>query len=213
MPNRSCRRSRGNEVFEKVDIAGPGFINFTFSKPFLIAETLRLLREQDAFLREDVGRGRRIQIEFVSANPTGPLHLGHGRGAALGAALANLLAEAGFTVEKEFYINDAGRQVKLLGLSVYARYQELLGQSMPFPEDGYRGDYITDLAEAVRVSHGDSYAGRAFDDVAEFFIDFAYLRMLDALKHDLADFGVVFDTCSPSGTSTKRTLWSRVLMT
>lgn len=185
---------RANDVFEKVDIAGPGFINFTFAKPFLVAEMLRLLREQDAFLREDVGQGRKIQIEFVSANPTGPLHLGHGRGAALGAALANLLAEAGFIVEKEFYINDAGRQVRLLGLSVYARYQDLLGRPAPFPEDGYRGDYITDLAEAVRASHGDSYAGKAFDDVAEFFIDFAYLRMLDALKQDLADFGVVFDT-------------------
>lgn len=184
----------GNAVFEKVDIAGPGFINFTFSKSFLIGETMRLLREQDTFLREDVGKGSRVQIEFVSANPTGPLHLGHGRGAALGAALANLLAEAGFAVEKEFYINDAGRQVKLLGLSVYAKYQELLGQSITFPEDGYRGDYITDIAEAVRAEKGDAFAGRTFDEVAAFFIDFAYLRMLDALKQDLADFGVHFDT-------------------
>lgn len=181
-------------VFEKVDIAGPGFINFTFAKDFLVQELIRLLTEQDAALRENVGEGRRIQIEFVSANPTGPLHLGHGRGAALGAALANLLQEAGYIVEKEFYINDAGRQVSMLGLSVFAKYQELLGRSILFPEDGYRGDYIAEIAEAFRAEHGDAFAGQEFEAVSDLFVDFAYIRMLAALRHDLADFGVVFDT-------------------
>ncbi len=183
-----------SDLFEKVDVAGPGFINFTFSKSFLVGELLRLLVEQDAVLRESVGAGKRIQIEFVSANPTGPLHLGHGRGAALGAALANLLDEAGYVVEKEFYINDAGRQVRLLGLSVHAKYQELLGQNVLFPEDGYRGDYISLLAEAFLAQHGETYAGKDFEAVADAFIDFAYLRMLDAIRKDLADFGVLFDT-------------------
>ncbi len=183
-----------SDLFEKVAVAGPGFVNFTFSKSFLVGELLSLLVEQDAVLRENIGVGKRIQIEFVSANPTGPLHLGHGRGAALGAALANLLEEAGYVVEKEFYINDAGRQVRLLGLSVYAKYQELLGQNIPFPEDGYRGDYIAGLAEAFRARHGETYAGKDFEAAANAFIDFAYLRMLDAVRRDLADFGVLFDT-------------------
>jgi len=90
--------------FEKMEIAGPGFINVTFTRRFLVAELMHLLREKEGYLRENIGQGRRVQIEFVSANPTGPLHLGHGRGAALGAALSNLLSEAGFDVEKEFYI-------------------------------------------------------------------------------------------------------------
>ncbi|HSW62862.1 MAG TPA: arginine--tRNA ligase [Dissulfurispiraceae bacterium] len=181
-------------LFERVEIAGPGFINFTFSKRFLVEELLRLIDEPDAVLREDIGGGKRIQIEFVSANPTGPLHLGHGRGAALGAALSNVLQEAGYSVEKEFYINDAGRQVRMLGFSVYAKYQELLGRPIPFPEDGYRGDYITGIAQALLAEHGDAYAGKAFDDVAGFFVEFAYLRMLDAVKQDLTDFGVLFDS-------------------
>src|SRR4030042_2537868 len=117
----------GKSTFEKIDIAGPGFINFTFSKEYLYSEIKKLIEYKSGFLREDIGKGRRVQIEFISANPTGPLHLGHGRGGATGEALSNLLKAAGYNVEREYYINDAGKQVKLLGLSVFARYQKLLG--------------------------------------------------------------------------------------
>ncbi|MEW5746669.1 MAG: arginine--tRNA ligase [Nitrospirota bacterium] len=183
-----------NDIFERIDIAGPGFVNFTFTRTFLGSEMRRLITENAAFLKEDVGKGKRIQIEFVSANPVGPMHLGHGRGAALGAALSNLLEESGFAVEKEFYINDAGRQVKLLGQSVFARYKQASGKESPLPEDGYRGEYIIDLAGELRERYGDAFAEKDFAEVSQLIIDFSYLRMLDAMKKDLEDFGVVFDT-------------------
>ncbi len=185
---------RNKDPFDKIEIAGPGFINFSFTRNFLCGEIRKLLEEGEAFLTEDVGKGRKIQMEFVSANPTGPMHLGHGRGAALGAALANLLGNAGFSVEKEFYINDAGRQVRLLGLSVFAKYRQLCGADYPFPEDGYKGDYIAELAEELKEEQGKAFEGKSFDEVSQQVIDFAYLKMLDALKKDLADFGVFFDT-------------------
>jgi arginyl-tRNA synthetase len=182
------------DIFDKIEIAGPGFINFYFSETFILNELRKVLLEKDSFFAENVGNGKRIQIEFVSANPTGPLHLGHGRGAALGAALANLLTETGFKIEKEFYINDAGRQVRMLGLSVFAKYQQLCGKDFSFPEDGYHGDYVEDLAEEFRDSAGEKYADRQFDEVSAEVIDFAYKKMLDQIKHDLSDFGVVFDS-------------------
>jgi arginyl-tRNA synthetase len=182
------------DIFEKIDIAGPGFINFTFTRPFLCNKLKQLLSEGDLFLTENVGKGRRVQIEFVSANPTGPLHLGHGRGAALGAALANLLSETGFNIEKEFYINDAGRQVRLLGTSVFAKYKILCGADYVFPDDGYRGEYVDDIAKEIRDQHGDKYVEMELDKCEDFFIDFAYEKMLSQLKKDLQDFGVFFDT-------------------
>ncbi len=180
-------------MFEKVEIAGPGFINVAFTRSFLSGELKRLLSEQDAFIFEDIGQGRKIQVEFVSANPTGPLHLGHGRGAALGSALSNLLKEAGYDVTKEFYINDAGRQVRLLGQSVFARYNELLGIEYPFPEDGYRGDYVEDLARELIQAHGNALVERGFEEISGLVIDFSYTRMLDTIRQDLDDFGVTFD--------------------
>ena len=181
-------------VFEKIEIAGPGFINFTFSRLFLYKELQALIASGEAFLTEDIGRGRKIQIEFVSSNPTGPMHLGHGRGAALGAALSNLLSEAGYAVEKEFYINDAGRQVKLLGMSVFAKYKSLCGMQYPFPEDGYRGDYVEDIAKEIKEKYGNAFDEKDFNDDAQLFIDFSYTKMLGAIKKDLEDFGVFFDT-------------------
>ncbi|HKN19624.1 MAG TPA: arginine--tRNA ligase [Dissulfurispiraceae bacterium] len=181
-------------VFEKIEIAGPGFINFTFTRSFLYKELQALLASGEAFLTEDVGRGRKIQIEFVSSNPTGPMHLGHGRGAALGAALSNLLSEAGYTVEKEFYINDAGRQVRLLGESVFAKYKNMVGTQYFFPQDGYRGDYIEDIAKEIREKHGNEFEHKDFKDVRRKFVDFSYQKMLELIKKDLEDFGVFFDT-------------------
>ncbi len=184
------------EIFEKIDIAGPGFINFTFSKRYLCDELKELIEKQDNFLIEDIGKGKRVQIEFVSANPTGPLHLGHGRGAALGAALSNLLTEAGYRVEREYYINDAGRQVRLLGMSVLAKYKQLIGIEYPFPEDCYKGEYIEDLAKEFKESQESRVKSQELKDeeLLEEITDFAYKKMLDAIKKDLADFGVFFDS-------------------
>ncbi|MCI0469987.1 MAG: arginine--tRNA ligase [Nitrospirae bacterium] len=185
----------GFEIFKKIEIAGSGFINFTFSEDFICMELKRLIEEKERFFREDIGRGRRIQIEFVSANPTGPLHLGHGRGAALGAALCNLLREAGYKVEREYYINDAGRQVKLLGLSVFARYKELRHEDYPFPEDGYKGDYIRDIAREFDAGlESEVRSQKSDEELLDEIADFAYKKMLSEIKNDLRDFGVAFDS-------------------
>jgi arginyl-tRNA synthetase len=184
---------RDKAIFEKIDIAGPGFINFTFSKEYLYSEMKKLLMHKGGFLREDIGKGKRVQIEFISANPTGPLHLGHGRGGATGEALSNLLKAAGYKVEREYYINDAGKQVKLLGLSVFARYQQLLGIEYPFPEEGYRGGYIEEIADRIIKENGDKYMKVNFDEVSDYFIDYAYRKILSGIENDLKDFGITFD--------------------
>jgi arginyl-tRNA synthetase len=181
-------------VLEKIDIAGPGFINFTFSRTYLYSEIKQLLKYASSFLRHDIGKGKKVQIEFISANPTGPLHMGHGRGGATGDALANLLSAAGFRVEREYYINDAGKQVKLLGLSVFARYQQLLGIEYPLPEDGYRGAYIEDIAKGIINDHDNRYLQTRFEDAADLFIDYSYKRILHGIKEDLRKFGITFDT-------------------
>jgi arginyl-tRNA synthetase len=184
---------RDKAIFEKIDIAGPGFINFTFSKEYLYSEMKKLLMHKGGFLREDIGKGKRVQIEFISANPTGPLHLGHGRGGATGEALSNLLKAAGYKVEREYYINDAGKQVKLLGLSVFARYQQLLGIEYPFPEEGYRGGYIEEIADRIIKEDSDKYMNANFDEVSDYFIDYAYRKILSGIENDLKDFGITFD--------------------
>lgn len=181
-------------TFETVEIAGPGFINFTFSKSYLYAEIRNLLEKGSDYLREDIGKGKKVQIEFISANPTGPLHLGHGRGAAMGAALANLLEAGGYKVEKEYYINDAGKQVELLGLSVFATYKILLGIDYPFPEEGYRGAYIKDIAQEIIKKLGNKYLNAEFEKVKDFFTDFSYKLILEEIKKDLEQFGIIFDT-------------------
>jgi len=180
-------------IFEKVDIAGAGFINLFFKKEYLFKELKSLLNAPEKYLRKNIGKGEKIQIEFVSANPTGPLHLGHGRGAAVGAALSNLLKRAGYEVEREFYINDAGRQVNLLGKSIFAKYHELFGSDYPFPEDGYRGDYIKKIAQQIKDQVKDHYLKNSFVEVADFFINFGIEKMLSWIKEDLQYFGVFFD--------------------
>ncbi|MCG6552079.1 MAG: arginine--tRNA ligase [Candidatus Magnetominusculus sp. LBB02] len=181
------------DVFDTIEKAGAGFINFRFKLSYLYGQLLKLYTEGSGYLRPNIGKGQKIQIEFVSANPTGPLHLGHGRGAALGAAVANLLSAAGYCVEREFYVNDAGRQVRLLGESVFARYKEITGTPYNFPEDGYRGDYVDELARDTHAAYGDKFSQSEFAVASEFFIAYAYKQMLEEIKNDLADFGVEFD--------------------
>ncbi len=183
-------------VFDKVEVAGPGFINFTMGRDFYYSSLKSLLKEGGRLLRRDIGGGRKVQIEYVSANPTGPLHLGHGRGAAVGGALANLLQAAGYDVTREYYVNDKGNQAYMLGLSVYERYRELLGYDTSFPEDGYQGQYIYDIARAFIREKGDIHKGKdlAFADVGAEFINFSLQMMLDAIKANLENFGIRFDT-------------------
>jgi arginyl-tRNA synthetase len=137
-------------------VAGPGFINFTLA-PQAYHEVVRSVHQQgSAFGRSTLGAGRRLQVEFVSANPTGPLHVGHGRGAAYGASLASLMEAAGYSVHREYYVNDAGRQMDILAVSVWLRYLDLCGEPIVFPSNGYQGDYVWDIAAAVHRERGDA---------------------------------------------------------
>jgi arginyl-tRNA synthetase len=181
---------RQKEVFTKIEIAGPGFINFTFSSEYLYSSLMRLLAGDRAALRADVGQGRHVLVEFVSANPTGPLHIGHARGAAVGNALCNLLEESGFAVEREYYINDAGRQIRLLGMSVHAKYQQLLGVDTAFPEEGYRGEYVDEEAEALRAEAGGKYRDMSFIDCESEITSWAYGRMMELIRRDIASFNI-----------------------
>lgn len=143
---------------EKADVAGGGFINFFLKKTAKQQFLHAVLQAGDSFGHSRLGAGKTIQIEFVSANPTGPLHVGHGRGAAFGASLANIMTAAGYTVTREFYVNDAGRQMDILTLSTWLRYLDLCGLSFPFPANAYRGQYVADMASEIYQAHGDRYA-------------------------------------------------------
>jgi arginyl-tRNA synthetase len=145
-----------HEAITKVEIAGPGFVNFFLIETAHLAVVRQVLTEGENYGQSKLGTGQKILLEFVSANPTGPLHVGHGRGAAYGAAVADLLEVAGFTVQREYYVNDAGRQMDILATSVWLRYLELLGEVCPFPSNGYKGAYIKDIAAKLRQSVGDA---------------------------------------------------------
>ncbi|HEX5361650.1 MAG TPA: arginine--tRNA ligase, partial [Fluviicoccus sp.] len=138
-----------NDVIVKTDIAGPGFINFFLQEQAEYAVLGNILGQKQAFGRGNAGQGKKIQVEFVSANPTSSLHVGHGRGAAYGMTVATLLEAAGFQVQREYYVNDAGRQMAILATSTFLRYIELCGESFKFPSNGYRGDYMRDIAQTV----------------------------------------------------------------
>jgi len=180
-------------IIEKTDIAGPGFINFVFRRDRWKKTLFEIETDGAAFGLPNIGKGEKVLVEFVSANPTGPLHVGHGRGAALGDALANLLAAVGFAVSREFYINDAGRQVRLLALSVYARYQQALGKDFPFPEDGYHGSYIEELAQGFLKLHGNNFLSIPFEACEGRFAEYGKNTMLADIRTDLEAFGVRFD--------------------
>jgi len=180
-------------IIAKTEIAGPGFINFTFKKDRWQKTLLEIESEGDSFGLKNIGKGERVLLEFVSANPTGPLHVGHGRGAAIGDALANLLIAVGYDVTREFYINDAGRQIRLLAHSVYARYQQAQGNNATFPDDGYHGSYIEEIAQGFTKVHGAAYVNVPFEECVDVFGDFGKDAMLVDIRTDLEAFGVRFD--------------------
>ena len=146
-----------HDAIERVEIAGPGFINFFLLPHAQLGVLLEVLEAADAYGQSRIGNGQRVLVEFVSANPTGPLHVGHGRGAAYGSSLANLLSTAGFEVEREYYVNDAGRQMDILAVSVWLRYLEFLGEELPFPAGAYRGDYVRAIAAALEQHVADGF--------------------------------------------------------
>jgi arginyl-tRNA synthetase len=180
-------------ILAGVEIAGPGFINFRFAPAYWWTTLREIEAAGETYGRSTVGNARRVQIEFVSANPTGPLHIGHARGAVTGDALASLLTATGHEVAREYYVNDAGNQMAMLGASTYARYAEQCGRTVPFPENGYQGDYVRDVAATIREREG----ARLLDvDAAEahaYLADAAGAILLDAIRDDTAMLGIRFD--------------------
>ena len=182
----------GDPLCEAIDIAGPGFINFRLAPSCWYAVLNGIMEQGKAYGRSRVGSGTRVQVEFVSANPTGPLHIGHGRGAVVGDALAAVLEAAGFSVEREYYVNDAGNQVQLLGRSIWLRMRELAGESIDFPEDGYQAQYIVDLAQGCREAHPE-LTGAAEAEAVEICARYGVAEILKWIENDLSAFGIRFD--------------------
>jgi arginyl-tRNA synthetase len=177
----------------EAEIAGPGFINFKMNKSYLYPVLEQVLGKGDRYGEVNVGQGQKVQVEFVSANPTGSLHLGHARGAAVGDVLCNVLDLAGYKVSREYYINDAGNQVMNLAKSIEARYLQALGQDVPMPEDGYHGEDIKHFAAELSEHEGDRLAALPAEERLDYFRVYGLSKELDKIKRDLGRFGVKFD--------------------
>ena len=178
---------------DTITVAPPGFINFTLKNEWLTSQVAEILKAGEAYGNSDLGQGSRVQIEFVSVNPTGPLHVGHGRGAILGSTLANVLSATGYKVEKEYYINDAGSQIDAFARSLYARYQQGLGTSIEMPSDGYLGHYMISLAQEIIDEAGERFRElpelEAVSEIGRLGLD----KMIKQLRTDLELLGVTFD--------------------
>ncbi|MBU0973483.1 MAG: arginine--tRNA ligase [Proteobacteria bacterium] len=181
------------DFIEKTEVAGPGFINFFLANSAWHPVVDQILAQDTRFGASDMGGRQRVQVEFVSANPTGPLHVGHGRGAAVGDSVGNILSFAGFDVQKEYYINDSGRQIRTLGTSVWLRLLEMAGQKIVFPEECYKGDYIKEFARNLLEIEGETFADTDEETAILLCAKFAAGKILEGIKTDLSDFGVSFD--------------------
>lgn len=175
------------------EIAGPGFLNFRFTPAFWHMLLREALAAGEVYGRSQAGAGRRVQVEFVSANPTGPLHIGHGRGAVIGDVTARLLEAIGCEVEREYYVNDAGRQMDVLGHSTLARYRQRCGEDAPLPQDGYPGEYLVEVAARLFAEVGDRWIGLPTEEAAARCRDFAGALLLGEIEADLSRFAVRFD--------------------
>ncbi|MDY7032824.1 MAG: arginine--tRNA ligase [Thermodesulfobacteriota bacterium] len=182
-----------DDILAKVEVAGPGFINFFLTNDYWYSLLQDIEKQDHSYGKSNRGDGKRVQIEFVSANPTGPLHIGHGRGAALGDALGNILKAAGYDVVREYYINDAGNQIETLGRSVYLRYLHFFKKDIDFPKECYQGEYIIDIAKEIKAVYGDRYLNesekKGISDLSVYAAD----HVFKGIKKDLDDFGVKFD--------------------
>ena len=175
---------------EKIEVAGPGFLNFFFKTSFWHEVVKNVFKQKDDYGSSNSGQGKKVQVEYVSANPTGPLHIGHGRGAAVGDSLTRILRFTGFDVHTEYYLNDAGRQMRLLGQSVWIRYQQLCGCSVSLPEDCYKGEYIKDIAKAILASHNRKLLSLPEQDAITLCQEKAMTSILEGIKKDLENFRV-----------------------
>jgi arginyl-tRNA synthetase len=180
------------DYISNVEIAGAGFLNLMLSDKLLHNHLREIIEQKDSFGRLTTGAGKKVMVEFVSANPTGPLHIGHGRGAAIGDSLARVLSHLGYNVSREYYLNDVGNQMEMLGRSLEARYRQLLGEDVPFPEDGYKGDYIKDIAVTLRNEEGTKPTTS--------FKDFAVREIMKSIDSDLKAFDISFDVWFSEGT-------------
>ena len=178
---------------EKMEIAGPGFINFYMDNAYVTELIPTILEADEKYGESTVGNNQKIQVEFVSANPTGDLHLGHARGAAVGDSLCNILDKAGYDVSREYYINDAGNQINNLAYSVEARYFQALGQDFPMPEDGYHGQDIIGIGQKLAEEYGDRFVEESEEERFKFFREYGLKYEMAKLKADLEDFRVPFD--------------------
>ncbi|MCS7229657.1 MAG: arginine--tRNA ligase [Candidatus Kryptonium sp.] len=178
------------QYIEKVEVAGPGFINFKLTSKFYIQQIREILTQGENYGKIDIGKGKKANVEFVSANPTGPLTVGHGRNAVLGDTIANILQWAGFDVTREYYFNNAGRQMKILADSVRLRYLELLGEKIEYPQEYYQGDYIKDIAQMLLDEYGDSLKN---ESDLKIFKEKAEAVIFDDIKKTLKRLGIEFD--------------------
>jgi arginyl-tRNA synthetase len=179
--------------FDRIEIMGPGFINFFLSNELLRGVVKTVLEKKDEYGRENVGNGMKVQFEYGSANPTGPFTVGHGRQIIIGDVLSEVYKELGYDVTREMYINDAGKQIRLLAQSLWARYNQLLGVEKEIPEGGYRGEYLVDIARDLVNEIGDRYKDLWNEEVEEFFKQTALNRMLSSMKDTLEKIGSSFD--------------------
>jgi arginyl-tRNA synthetase len=184
---------RSKASIEKIELAGPGFINFYMNNAYLTDLIPTVLDAGEKYGETTVGGKQKVQVEFVSANPTGDLHLGHARGAAVGDSLCNILAKAGYDVSREYYINDAGNQINNLALSVEARYFQALGQDKPMPEDGYHGADIIGIGKSLAEEFGDKFVKVDEQERFDFFREYGLKYEMAKLQKDLEDFRVKFD--------------------
>ncbi len=184
----------GSRLFSRADVAGPGFVNLSFSPAAIAGILLKIRSEADRFGRTFAGEGRRVLLEFASANPTGPLHVAHGRQAAVGDVLANILDGAGFAVTREYYLNDCGNQVEMLGLSILARMRESKGRPGTFPENGYQGDYVKRLAEESLAAEGERWLDAPEKDAVAALSAHGVETLLGEIRRDLDRFRVRFDS-------------------
>ena len=198
MPPRKIAEAIAGQIpdvdfLEKITVEGPGYLNFILAPAWLAGQVEEILAQGEAYGNIDIGRGKRVQVEFVSANPTGPLTVGSGRNAVIGDTLANALAAAGYEVQREYYINDAGSQMRLFAETLYARYAQALGRDEPVPEKGYRGQYMVDLGREIAEEEGERFLRLPKEEAIQAVGEIGLRKMLAWIKDDLEAIGIRYD--------------------